>query len=247
MDDAMVRARARRIDEDRGLFRPSRVAERNDEPTRFRVAPLSRRHEAPRSRRPRVPTPPARDRSLEDATPRRVGGARAGGLDELAACAACRTREHHRDDQVRPRVVPAVPDDADPSEADALARCACAYARRACDLPDATCEIRRRVRALAVGRPRVPCPAVRRAVRRSRAPGAPERLCRLCRREMDRGLVAARVDPLWTTWTYGWYSAWLVFLAVDAVVAASLAGGGLGQPYWGYVPYDNTSHHAVPK
>ena len=145
-------------------------------------------------------------------------------------------------------VVPAVPDDADPSEADALARCACAYARRACDLRDATCEIRGGCAPspsedLACLVPLcelcddVPVPE-----------GAPrERLCRLCRREMDRGLVAARVDPLWTTWTYGWYSAWLVFLAVDAVVAASLAGGGLGQPYWGYVPYDNTSHPSVPE
>ena len=114
-------------------------------------------------------------------------------------------------------LVPALlPDDADPAEADALARCACAYARRACDLRDATCEIRGGCAPspsedLACLVPLcelcddVPVPE-----------GAPrERLCRLCRREMDRGLVAARVDPLWSTWTYGWYSTWLVFLAVD--------------------------------
>lgn len=150
-------------------------------------------------------------------------------------------------------LVPALlPDDADPAEADALARCACAYARRACDLRDATCEIRGGCAPspsedLACLVPLcelcddVPVPE-----------GAPrERLCRLCRREMDRGLVAARVDPLWSTWTYGWYSTWLVFLAVDAVVAASLAGGG-GDPYPGYVPYfppntNLTSQHAVPE
>ena len=140
-------------------------------------------------------------------------------------------------------VVPALPDDADPSEANALARCACAYARRACDLPDATCEIRGGCAPspsedlaclvpLCAELCDVPVPL-----------GAPERLCRLCRREMDRGLVAARVDPLWTTWTYGWYSAWLVFLAVDAVVAASLAGGGQPYPYPGY----NTSQPSVPE
>lgn len=144
-------------------------------------------------------------------------------------------------------VVPALPDDADPSEANALARCACAYARRACDLPDATCEIRGGCAPspsedlaclvpLCAELCDVPVPL-----------GAPERLCRLCRREMDRGLVAARVDPLWTTWTYGWYSAWLVFLAVDAVVAASLAGGGQPYPYPGYVPPNNTSQPSVPE
>ena len=67
-------------------------------------------------------------------------------------------------------------------------------------------------------------------------------LCAVCRRELGDGRVAparaggattptraaeeARVravDPLWASWTYGWYGLWAAFVAVDAHVAAILA------------------------
>ena len=225
----MVRARAVGLTRTAVLFRPSRVAETTSDA--FSRRPLWRRHEVPALASPRVPIlSRATGRSRMRLLVASVALALVASASAQLVCARVEPSENANTSaktKCTPLVPAVLPDDADPAEADALARCACAYARRACDLRDATCEIRGGCAPspsenLACLVPLcelcddVPVPE-----------GAPrERLCRLCRREMDRGLVAARVDPLWSTWTYGWYSTWLVFLAVDAVVAASLAGGG---------------------
>ena len=228
MDDAMVRARAVGLTRTAVLFRPSRVAETTSDAF-SRRPPLGDATRCLRSRHPRVPIlSRATGRSRMRLLVASVALALVASASAQLVCARVEPSENANTSattKCTPLVPALLPDDADPAEADALARCACAYARRACDLRDATCEIRGGCAPspsenLACLVPLcelcddVPVPE-----------GAPrERLCRLCRREMDRGLVAARVDPLWSTWTYGWYSTWLVFLAVDAVVAASLAG-----------------------
>lgn len=68
-------------------------------------------------------------------------------------------------------------------------------------------------------------------------------LCELCEAHAPRASSnhALRVDPLWGAWTYGWYASWLVFVAVDAVVAASRPqhspeGVGGVPYYWGNHP-----------
>ena len=68
-------------------------------------------------------------------------------------------------------------------------------------------------------------------------------LCELCEAHAPRASSnhALRVDPLWGAWTYGWYASWLVFVAVDAVVAASRPqhspeGVGGAPYYWGNHP-----------
>ena len=181
VDDAMVRARAVGLTRTAVLFRPSRVAETTSDA--FSRRPLL---ETPRGACARVipafpssrARPVARGCGLLVAS---VALALVASASAQLVCARVEPSENANTSattKCTPLVPALLPDDAlTRRRRDALARCACAHARRACDLRDATCEIRVGARPHH-RKPRVPRSAVRAVRRRSHVPeGAPrERL-----------------------------------------------------------------------